>query len=50
VESPVAAGAELLLDTCVYIDVLQGRTPASVDELLQARIINHSTICLGEMT
>lgn len=50
VESPVSAGAELLLDTCVYIDVLQGRTPASVDELLQARIVNHSTICLAEMT
>ncbi len=47
---PVTAGAELLLDTCVYIDVLQGRTPASVDELLEARIVNHSTICLAEMT
>lgn len=50
VETPVAAGAELLLDTCVYIDVLQGRTPAGVDELLEARIVNHSTICLAEMT
>lgn len=50
VEAPVSAGAELLLDTCVYVDVLQGRTPAIVDELLEARIINHSTICLGEMT
>jgi hypothetical protein len=28
----VAAGAELLLDTC-YVDVLQGPTPASVDQL-----------------
>jgi len=50
VESPVSAGAELLLDTCVYIDVLQGRTPASVDELLEARIINHSTVCVAELT
>jgi predicted nucleic acid-binding protein len=50
VEMPVSAGAELLLDTCVYIDVLQGRTPASVDELLEARIVNHSTVCLAEMT
>ncbi|WP_245278275.1 type II toxin-antitoxin system VapC family toxin [Methylosinus sp. PW1] len=49
VEPPVSAGAELLLDTCVYIDVLQGRTPASVDELLEARITNHSTVCLAEM-
>lgn len=50
VELPVAAGAELLLDTCVYIDVLQGRTPAAADELLEARVLNHSTICLAEMT
>jgi predicted nucleic acid-binding protein len=50
VRKPVAAGPELLLDTCVYVDVLQGRTPASVDELLQARIVNHSTVCLAELT
>lgn len=47
---PVSAGAGLLLDTCVYIDVLQGRTPPSVDVLLEARIVNHSTVCLAEMT
>lgn len=40
----------MLLDSCVYIDVLQGHTPAGVDDLLSARIINHSTICLGELT
>ncbi len=50
VRSPAEAGAELLLDTCVYIDVLQGRTPESVDELLEARILNHSTVCLAELT
>ena len=50
VEAPASAGAELLLDTCVYIDVLQGRTPASVDELLEARVVNHSTVCLAEIT
>lgn len=50
VSSPVVAGAELLIDTCVYIDVLQGRTPAAVDELLEARIVNHSTLCLAELT
>jgi len=27
VTGQVAAGRELLLDTCVYIDVLQGGTP-----------------------
>lgn len=49
-QKPVGAGAELLLDTCVYIDALQGRTPASVDDLLEVRIINHSTVCLAELT
>lgn len=44
------SGPELLLDTCVYIDVLQGRTPDSVERLLQLRITNHSSVCLSEMT
>jgi predicted nucleic acid-binding protein len=43
-------GAELLLDTCVYLDVLQGKTPIQVDELLQLRIVNHSTVALAELT
>jgi predicted nucleic acid-binding protein len=50
VKVPVSAGAELVLDTCVYIDVLQGRTPPSVDRLIEARIANHSAVCLAEMT
>jgi predicted nucleic acid-binding protein len=43
-------GPELLLDTCVYLDVLQGKTPVEVDHLLQLRIVNHSTIALAELT
>jgi len=43
-------GRELLVDTCVYIDVLQGRTPQEVDRMLQTRIVNHSTIALAELT
>lgn len=43
-------GRELLLDTCVYLDVLQGRTPNVVDELLTLRITNHSTVALSELT
>jgi hypothetical protein len=43
-------GAELLLDTCVYLDVLQGKSPPEIDELLQLRIVNHSTVALAEMT
>lgn len=46
--SPV--GRELLLDTSVYIDVLQGRTPTEVDRLLRTRIVNHSTVALSELT
>jgi len=43
-------GRELLLDTCVYIDVLQGRTPPAVDRLLETRTLNHSTVALAELT
>ena len=39
-----------MLDTCVYIDVLQGRTPLIADETLSLRIINHSTVALSELT
>lgn len=49
-KAPVAAGTALLLDTCVYVDVLQGRTPEAVDELLEVRTLNHSTVCLAELT
>lgn len=40
----------LLLDTCVYIDVLRGTTPAAIDLLLTKRLAHHSTVCLGELT
>ena len=45
-----APGGELLLDTCVYIDVLQGNTPAEVDALLELRTTNHLTVCVAELT
>jgi predicted nucleic acid-binding protein len=44
------AGGELLLDTCVYIDVLQGNTPAAVDGLLRLRTLNHLAVCVAELT
>ena len=50
VEGVVAAGGELLLDTCVYIDVLQGTTPASLDALLRHRTLNHLAVCVAELT
>lgn len=48
--APVGPGPELMLDTCVYIDVLQGRTPTEVDDVLVQRISNHSTVALSELT
>jgi len=43
-------GPELLLDTTVYFDGLQDRSPAEVDQLMRMRICNHSAVCLAEMT
>lgn len=43
------AGRELLLDTCVYIDGLQGRAPDRVVDLLDIRLSNHSTIAVQEL-
>lgn len=43
------AGQELLLDTCVYIDGLQGRTRKSLADLLALRQVNHSTIGVQEL-
>ena len=47
-EAPI--GSSLLLDTSVYLDVLQGRTPGAVDDLLTYRICQHSAVCLAELT
>ena len=46
----IGPGPELLLDTCVYIDVLQDRAPLALEEILSARIVNHSTVALAELT
>jgi predicted nucleic acid-binding protein len=49
VDEESLAGGGLLLDTCVYIDQLQGRAPAVVDRMVTARQVNHSTIALQEL-
>ena len=49
VSDDVVAGGELLLDTCVYIDELQGRAPDTVTTLLRVRTLNHSSVALAEM-
>jgi len=43
-------GRPLLIDTTVYIDTLQGKAPAAIEELLRYRSIFHSAICLAELT
>jgi len=43
-------GPELLLDTCVYIDIFQDRAPIGLQTLLAARLCNHSGIALAELT
>jgi len=45
-----AIGGPLFLDSSVYLDVLQGRSPAEVDTLLTYRICHHSAVCLSELT
>lgn len=47
-EPPI--GGALFLDTSVYLDVLQGRSPVEVDTLLTYRLCHHSAICLSELT
>jgi predicted nucleic acid-binding protein len=50
VSEQVPGGAELLLDTCFYIDVLQDRLPERVKGLTAARLCNHSAVALAELT
>lgn len=49
VDSDVVGGQALLLDTCVYIDQMQGRSPEILDHLIGARVANHSTIAIQEL-
>jgi hypothetical protein len=42
-------GQALLLDTCVYIDQLQDRTPDLLDALIAARQTNHSAVAVQEL-
>jgi hypothetical protein len=42
-------GQALLLDTCVYIDQMQDRTPDILDLLIATRQANHSTVAVQEL-
>ena len=43
-------GTTLLLDTTVYIDVLEGSTPPEVDAILQMRPLAHVSVVLAELS
>jgi hypothetical protein len=43
-------GSPVLLDSTVYIDTLQGRSPPTLDTFITLRICNHSAVCLSELT
>jgi predicted nucleic acid-binding protein len=42
-------GAPLLLDTCVYVDTLEGSLPPEVEALLRTRTLMHLSVVLGEL-
>jgi hypothetical protein len=46
--SPIG-GQDLLLDTCVYIDQMQDRSPQMLDDLILQRQVNHSTVAIQEL-
>ncbi|HLY55682.1 MAG TPA: hypothetical protein VKS60_09000 [Stellaceae bacterium] len=50
VTASIGPGAELLLDTGIYIDILQARMPPEVKRLLASRTQNHSSVALAELT
>jgi predicted nucleic acid-binding protein len=45
-----AMGSPILLDSTVYIDTLQGRSPPALDVFITLRTCNHSAVCLSELT
>ncbi len=49
VDRDLIGGQALLLDTCVYIDQMQGRSPEILDDLIGGRVVNHSTIAIQEL-
>ena len=38
-----------MLDTSVYIDQIQGRSPKILDDLIAQRQVNHSTVAIQEL-
>lgn len=49
VDVTAIGGQGLLLDTCVYIDQMQDRSPQVLNDLIAQRQVNHSTIAIQEL-
>ena len=49
VNASLIGGQGLLLDTCVYIDQMQDRSPQLMDDLIARRQVNHSTVAIQEL-
>jgi hypothetical protein len=49
VNASLIGGQGLLLDTCVYIDQMQDRSPPVLDDLITQRQVNHSTVAIQEL-
>jgi hypothetical protein len=49
VNADLIGGQGLLLDTCVYIDQMQDRSPQVLDDLIAQRQINHSIVAIQEL-
>jgi predicted nucleic acid-binding protein len=49
VDKESLAGPPVLLDTCVYLHVLRGKTPDAVDTLLRTRTLLHSAVAIAEL-
>jgi hypothetical protein len=49
VNASLIGGQGLLLDSCVYIDQMQDRSPQVLDDLIAQRQVNHSTVAIQEL-
>jgi predicted nucleic acid-binding protein len=50
VECAEPFGPPLLLDTCVYLDVMEGRLPVAAKDLIKSRPVRHVSVVLGELS
>ena len=49
VNASLIGGQGLLLDSCVYIDQMQDRSPQVLDDLIAQRQVNHSIVAIQEL-